>query len=80
MVDCVKETERTLLDEVVEREAKVAVARGDRTNEAERGSHELFARAAVASLGGAKQAATPNGFAGHGRGFELRFVSSLARR
>ena len=80
VVDRVKETERTLLDEVVEREAEVAVARRDRTNEAERGSHELVARATVAGLGGAEQAAAPNGFAGRGSGFEICFVSSLARR
>ena len=80
MVDRFKKTERALLDEVIEWEAEVAVAGRDRTNQAKGRSHELVARATIASLGGAKQAAAPNGFAGHGRGFEMRFVSSLARR
>ena len=80
MVDCVKETERSLLNEVVERQAEVAVAGRDRTNEAERGTHKLFARATVAGLGGAEQAAAASGLTGCGSGFELRLVFSLARR
>ncbi len=80
MIDRVKETERALLDEVVEREAEVAVARRDRADETERGSHELFARATVAGLGGPDQAAAPNGFAGRRGGFEICLMSSLARR